>query len=422
MASPGLRVALPTIYYGWYIVVACNVVAMMTWGVGVFNQGVFLGYFVQEYGWQRTTLSFGATLFHLWGGLMGIVVGRLLDSRGPRLVLILGAATLGAGAIGFGLCRQPWHIYPAFFLLGTGFACLHTVTLGKIVARWFLHQRSRAMALATIGASLGGTIFVPINAAILQRWGALSGGITLAVITALSVIPLALWVMKDGPEDLGLEIDGGKAAAAPGTAAMQDTDLYPWTVQEAARTTAFWVLALSFSLGMVAQGGLLVHQVMFLQRTFGLLGAAGVVTITTIAGTVGRLSFVWLSHLWQPRQEAAAVFFLQALSLMLLALGTTPGTLIAGSALFGFTMGIVITLQPLATAQCFGQRAFGRIYGPIYLGIRAGSALGPYLFGVLATSMGSYRPVLLLAAGGLLVATLSIPWARPPQPSSLARR
>ena len=42
---PGRR-----IYHGWYVVGACNCVAIMTWGIGIFNQGVFLGFFEREYG------------------------------------------------------------------------------------------------------------------------------------------------------------------------------------------------------------------------------------------------------------------------------------------------------------------------------------------------------------------------------------
>lgn len=409
------------LYYGWYIAGACNFVAMMTWGVGIFNQGVFLGYFVEQYGWARSTLSIGPTLFHLWGGITGIVVGRLLDQRGPRVVLLLGALTMGGGAVALGLVQQPWHTYPAFFLLGTGFACLHTVTLGKIVARWFLRQRARAMALATFGASLGGTVLVPINAAVMQQWGALAGGITLASITLLVVIPLALWVMKDGPEVVGAAMDGdtnpGVSAEATQASAM---DSYPWTVAEAMRTVAFWILAVSFAVGMIAQGGFLVHQVLFLQTTFGLVGAAGVVTITTIAGTMGRISFVLLNRHWAPRHEATIVFILQAIGLALSGLATERWLLILGSAVFGWTMGIIVTLQPLATTQCFGQRAFGSIYGPIYLGIRLGSAFGPLLFGLLATASGSYCPVLLLVSGGLLLAAISVQWVVPPVPRAFA--
>jgi hypothetical protein len=36
-----------------YIVVACNFIALMTWGIGIFNRDVFLGFFEREYGWSR---------------------------------------------------------------------------------------------------------------------------------------------------------------------------------------------------------------------------------------------------------------------------------------------------------------------------------------------------------------------------------
>jgi hypothetical protein len=60
-----VRFTTKALYYGWYIVVACNFVALMTWGIGIFNQGVFLGFFEREYGWSRSMLSIGPMLFHL---------------------------------------------------------------------------------------------------------------------------------------------------------------------------------------------------------------------------------------------------------------------------------------------------------------------------------------------------------------------
>jgi MFS family permease len=413
------RTTTHRLYYGWYIVGACNLVAFMTWGVGIFNQGVFLGYFAETYGWSRATLSIGPTLFHLWAGVAGIVVGRTIDRCGPRPVLIVGALMLSAGVIAFGLTQHPWQIYPGFLLLSTGFACVHTVTLGKIVARWFVRHRARAMAIATFGASLGGTLLVPLNAAVLERWGGLAGGITLATITTSTIVPLALWVVKDGPEVLGLLPDGNIREIDDTPSVVDAADIYAWTIPEAMRTPAFWALTISYPLGMIAQSGFLVHQVMFLQPTFGLLGAAMVVTVTTITGTIGRASFALLGNHWRPRHVAISVFMLQAAAFLLLATGNTPWSLIAGSAVFGFTMGIVVILQPLTTAECFGQRTFGRIYGPIYLGIRLGSALGPLLCGVISIAMGSYQLVWLLMAGGLLLAAISIRWAVPPIPRSI---
>ena len=405
-----------SLYYGWYMAAACSGVAMITWGIGVFNNGVFLGYFVDRYGWTRASLSIGPTLFHLWAGIMGIIVGRLIDRRGPRPVLLLGALAMAAGVILLGLTRQPWHTWPAFLLLGTGFACLHTVTLGKIIARWFLRHRTRAMAVATFGASLGGTLLVPLNVALLQRWGSAASGCVLAAVALCIILPLAVWVMKDGPEVLNLQPDGDRPLSdAPETDSVR-ADTYAWRVSEAWRTRAFWLLAISFSLGMFAQSGFLLHQVMFLQLTFDLPGAAFVVMVTTLMGTVGRISFAILDNHWQPRQVAIAVFLLQGIGMALSAYGRAPWLLTLASAVFGLTMGVVVALQPLLTAACFGQRAFGRIYGPIYFGIRFGAAVGPLVFGLMATTTGSYQGVFTLSAAGLGFAALSIGWAVPPTP------
>lgn len=89
------RTSRRRLYYGGYVVGVCHLVAWMTWGIGVFTQGVFLGFFMHTYGWSRTTLSFGPTLFYLWAGVLGVLIGHLIDRYGPRPVLVGGAMLLG---------------------------------------------------------------------------------------------------------------------------------------------------------------------------------------------------------------------------------------------------------------------------------------------------------------------------------------
>ena len=403
-------------YYGWYVVAACNLVAVMTWGIGVFNQGVFLGYFVAEYGWSRAELSFGPTLFYVWAGLMGIWIGRLLDRRGPRPILIGGALALGAGTVVLGLARAPWHVYVGFLLLGTGYAGLHTVTLGAIVSRWFVRQRARARIIPpTFGASVGGMILAPLNAGLLESWGGPVAGLTLAVIAIAVVVPLAIWVVKDGPEAVGQRIDGDGPDAPPADAVSVAHDERDWSVRGALGTRAFWAIALSFHLTMGAQAGFLVHQVLFLQPTFGFVVAATVVSLTTVMGAVGRVAFAVAGNRWPPRRIASATFLLQAAGLAVSALGGAPWVLVVGSALFGLTMGVVVALAPVVAADCFGRRSFGRVYGALYLALQLGSALGALLFGLSASAFESYRPAFAVVSGLLVLAAVGMRWAvRPP--------
>ncbi|MCG8543826.1 MAG: MFS transporter [Alphaproteobacteria bacterium] len=409
-----MRRLFGSVYYGWYVVGACNCVAAMTWGVGIFNQGVFLAYFVERFGWSPATMSVGSMLFHIWAGIVGIMVGRVIDRRGPRAILVTGAIMLAAGAVTFGTTLEIWQVFAGFFILSTGFACLHTVTLGKIVARWFLRQRARAMALATFGAGVGGALLVPLNASVLERWGGPAGGAVLAVIVLVMVVPLALFVFKDGPESLGLEPDGWKGDDVPADAQSAHNDRREWTTAEALRTPAFWALSVSFFCAMLAQSGLLLHQMMFLQITFGLVGAASVVTLTTVMGMVGRTLFAVFGNRWRSRDVASVVLLLQAAAFTLFAVHPAPWSLIVGSGIFGFTMGLVVILQPLATAECFGQRSFGRVFGPIYMWVRVGSAIGPVIIGVIYAASGDYTAAWIVLALALLFAAISVRWAVAP--------
>ena len=268
------------------------------------------------------------------------------------------------------------------------------------------------MAAATFGAGLGGAILVPLNAFVIEQWGVLATGVVLAVVTLGIIGPIALWVIKDGPEVLGQNPDG-RTTVEPDEAHAREIehDSRLWTVKEAFRTVAFWGLSSCFAVGMLAQGSYLVHQMIFLQSTFGMIGSAWIVTVTTLMGLVGRVGFMLIGKRFTPRVWVALMFAIQAASFLLLATGTSELCLTVGSALFGLTMGVIVVLQPLATAAVFGQPSFGRIYGPIYMSIRIGSALGPMLAGILVVSTGNYQSVWMLLGCGLLVGSVGIFWA-----------
>lgn len=400
-------------YYGWIIVLACNLIACVTWGVAIFNQGIFVAHYVSAFGWSLPALSIAPVLFHLTAGFAGVYVGRAVDTHGAKPALICGAAFLAVALIGLAYVSELWHVYLAFPLLGIGFACIHTVTIGKIVSRWFLAKRTRAMASAMFGAGVGGAVLVPLNVLMIESYGLLAGSLTLTAVAIGVLIPLALFVIKDGPEVLGQHVDGAPAPAATQTEAdaSADRDALEWTVVEALRTIAFYALALCFGFGMLAQSAFLFHQAPFLEATVGLMGAASIISITTLSGLVGRVAFIVIGDQMTPRAWCTIVFACQAAAFVILALAETPLWLTLGSALFGLTMGLVVTLQPLGVAYMFGRASFGRIYGPIYMSIRIGSALGPAIVGGVLAAAGGYDVAWIAVAVSLGLAIGALPWA-----------
>jgi MFS family permease len=244
-----------------------------------------------------------------------VPIGRYLDAKSPCRTLLLGACLVGNGTVAIGLVREEWHTFPAFVLLGCGFACIHTITFGKIVTRWFVRDRARAMAAPTFGAGFGGAILVPLNAFVIGQWGVLASGIVLATVALGIIGPIALWVIKDGPEAVGQNPDGHATAELDEAHAREiEHDSRLWTLDEAFRTVAFWSLSSCFAIGMLAQGSYLVHQMIFLQSTFGMIGNAWIVTITTLMGLVGRIGFMLIGKRLAPRVWVTLMFAIQAVS------------------------------------------------------------------------------------------------------------
>lgn len=413
------------LYYGWIIVLACNFIACVTWGVAIFNQGIYVAYYVKAFGWSLPALSVAPVLFHLTAGGAGVLVGRIVDKHGARPALIAGAIFLTAALLGLAHVSAIWHVYLAFPLLGVGFACIHTVTIGKIVSRWFLAKRTRAMASATFGAGVGGAVLVPLNVLMIERYGLLAGSLTLIAVSIVILVPVALFVIKDGPEALGQYVDGAPAPTSieTATSAIHNRDAREWSVSEAMQTAAFYALAFCFAFGMLAQSAFLFHQAPFLEATVGLMGAAAIVSITTISGLVGRVGFILVGDRMTPRAWCTIVFACQALAFATLALAETAFWLTLGSALFGLTMGLVVTLQPLGVAYMFGRASFGRIYGPIYMSIRIGSAIGPAIVGGVLAAAGGYSAAWIAVAVSLGLAIGALPWAlnpKGPQPGANA--
>ncbi|MDA0350653.1 MAG: MFS transporter [Chloroflexi bacterium] len=408
------------VFYGWYIVAGCNAIALVTWGVAIFINGIFIAYFVDERGWSRASLSVGHTLFQITAGLVGILVGRTVDRRGPRSVFLVGGTVVAIGIASLGFATTVWHTYVAFTILGAGFACLHTVTLGKTIARWFVRSRTRAMTIATFGASIGGMILAPINANVLGTWGAPTAGLLLAVFAIAVVWPVATFVIRNDPAALGLRPDGANGAATEASTDRDEDAAAPeraWTLAEATHQRAFWALALTLPLGMFAQGSFLIHQVSYLTSgSFTLVQAAAVVTAVTVASTVGRALFVFVGDLLSPPLTNGIVFLIQAVAFAVLAVAPTPAMQVAGSILFGFTMGVLVILQPLSVAAAFGERTFGAIYGQIYLAIRIGAAAGPLAVGVGTVAFG-YPVVWGALSCGLVVAAIAVVTTVPRSPS-----
>ncbi len=180
------------------MVAACLVIATVSWSLGVFGIGVWLYAVTTSRGWPLAAISSAVVPFYLVGALSSMQVGRLIERRGPRPVVVAGALGLAAGVAALGQVREPWQVTAAFLLMGVGYASLSTVALSATLAPWFERHQGRAVSTAMIGASLGGIIGTPLLVALIDALG---------FATATGVVA--------GRHAAGPAADRGRRAGAP---------------------------------------------------------------------------------------------------------------------------------------------------------------------------------------------------------------
>ena len=381
------------IFYGWWVVVVCLIAALVGNALGLFGAGVYLHAIIESKGWRTGSVSGAVTLFYVVSAFLLIPVGSTISRFGPRPVIALGTVAMTIGVAGIGYVCDLWHVYVAFLLMGAGWACLSTTAVATTLAPWFEKYQGRAVSIASLGASVGGMVGVPVLLFGIGHLGFSATTTLVASIAFIVLLPLALAVLRRRPQDIGLFPDG---AASGGTLATIKER--KWTRADALRTVALRSVMVSFGIGMMVQVGFLTHQVMLISPMLGTSGTSATVSLTAIAALFGRLALARFADQINERVTTAVVLAVAAGALTMLALFRTPAALIGASFLFGLTVGNVTTLSPIIVRREFGAASFGAIFGVASSGIQLATSLGPSFYGLLHDAFGGYSVPLLLAA------------------------
>ena len=195
-----------TVFYGWWIVGACSLIALYTGGVIVLGFTAVFEPIANEFGWSYTQISVAASLRGLEVGLLAPFVGFLVDRWGPRRLLIGGAIINGLGLMPLSRITSIGMFYGAFALMAIGMsACTGTVMI-TAVANWFRRKMAKATGIVVTGFALGG-LLVPLVTALIDILGWRTAIFTLSLGVWVITLPLSLLV-RHKPEQYGYLPDG----------------------------------------------------------------------------------------------------------------------------------------------------------------------------------------------------------------------
>ena len=288
-----------------------------------------------------------------------------------------------------------------------GWVGLGTTTISTILSLWFQQRGGLAISLALNGASSGGIIVAPalvfLSAAIGFSAAML---VTTAIMLAVLVPIVVAWIDRPQGGDASLRrIGGGGLSATPAPVAL--------TRRELVRSAAFWTIAAPAALSLLAQIGVLVHQIAFLEPMIGRAQAGFAVVVTTVMAVVGRLVLGSLVDRLNPRVATAASLVSQAAALFAMTLTMHPPALFVACAVYGFSVGNIITLPPLIIQREFAPAAFGVVMGLASAFGTFVGAFGPALVGLVRDMTGGYAAALMLCVGLKIAAAIVVVLHKP---------
>jgi len=404
--------SLPTTvrtFYGWWIVLTGTVILFVSSGIGFYGHGVILDPLRTAHGWTKATMSSAVTLYFLTTGIMGMVIGRQIDRYGPKWLLLLGSVIIAAGFIFLSLISTVWQLYLVYFIMALGFSCTSLIPVNTVITNWFIRKRGFAMSLTNTGLSAGGIVLVPFASYLISRWG---------LQIALPVLGMIYCVVVIAAHHHRTDF-----AVAHHLIKFQcnlhaySTQMQVWTRSQAMRTLPFWSIVCAFFLALAGQIAFLVHQISFLSQYLGVAGAATAVSITAGASIIGRLWLGTFVDRMDKRHVIMVCFLIQGAAVMTLAHYNHVVLLYLGTFAFGLTMGSIIMMQSLITAECFGLVSFATISGLAGVFTMSGAAFGPTVAGYIFDATRSYQTAFTIFAAMSAVATLVIYFAKPPEPA-----
>ena len=413
------------IYYGWFILVGVILAQFMATSTGQMVSGVFLDPLVEALQIEVWQFAAAISLATALGGISMVFIGPLVDRIGPRRLMLAGAFFSAVGLTGLSI-QNAFIFFFLFQAINRAFGpnLYGGPVLNATVTKWFVVNRGWALAIGSMGVSLGG-IIAPISMTyVVDNFGWRTGYVTMAGVVLLIIVPIA-FVMRRQPEDLGLLPDGinrgsqGSSGDERARAAITTDNSQTHTRSQAMRTPGFWLLTLGYGLNAVALGSVSFYAIPFgTSIGFSRAIAATGMMINGFGNLTAKGIWGYGLQRIDPRRLAGAAFCTSATGVLIMVLSSNVDSvplLWTGFFLYGLGFGGTIPISEFLWARYFGRRHIGAIRGvgrPLSLVF---SLAAPVVIGRVYDVTGSYVGAFLVLVCIYVLGAIVINVSKPPR-------
>jgi MFS family permease len=347
--------------------------------------GVWVRPLEAEFQVDRTALGLVGALSLLLFGLSQPILGRLVDVRGPRLILPGSVLLAGLGTVLAALMPTFFGFALIFLLLtSVGFAGAANATIAALVVQRFDKNQGLIYGICSAGGPLGELVLAWSAAAGVEGYGWRTTMMGFGAVLLVVVLPITVLLLG--------------RTQAPRRAPMPS---FVDTCRLAFRSRGFVLLFLAYFIcGITTLGLVHTHIVPYgEERGLAPVAAAQILGLIGLVNVIGLVISGRVADRWGGRRPLIVAFMVRSVALLWLVTATTQSQLALFAIIFGLTDMATIPLSAAAASEMFGPRLLGAVVGLLVVAHQAGAALGSFMAGLGYEWLGGYPPIIAVAVG-----------------------
>ena len=417
------------LYYGWWIALTALAVNALLSGPTYGSTGLWIDSLEKEFGWGRTQLAIAFTLGQFESGIVGPFVGYFIDKIGPKRVAMMGVAIVASGFLLLtqttpigdnpSVILSPLIFYIAFSLIMLGNTMGGFIPMMVITNNWFTRYRSLAMAVVTLGFSLGTFIIVPLMAILISPNVLGWRNASLLVAFIAIILPILLWKVVYDEPTAPHHVRQFKTKENIPFRKNKPLKTFDFTIYEAIKEKSFWFMGVGHGASAMLTATMMVHLILaFNNQGLSLELSALMWGIAMGIGGIGQLSGGIIGD-YLPK-EVCNWFFgaLQALGVFIAIFVSNIFLAIIFAIVYGIGFGARAPLTTSMRGEYFGRKSFGKIMGVSTIPMTILCVAGPWITSILYERTGNYESgFLLIAIAGLIGSFLFLICRKPIHPS-----
>ncbi|APH03745.1 MFS transporter [Bacillus weihaiensis] len=404
-------------FYGWVIVLLSALAVFFSGPGQTYSISLFIDEYIKEFGWSRSMVSSIYSTATLLAGLLLFLVGRMIDKYGQRKMAIVIGGMLAFACFWNSFVSNVIMLFIGFFLIrlfGQGSMSLLPNTL---VPQWFIKYRGRAFSFMAIGGFVSSAALPIINAWLITHYNWQTTWVVWGILLLLIFLPLAFLFIRNKPEDIGLLPDDTKITPQQeGMNQPEEVLEENWTLQEARKTSTFWLLLFIVAIPALVNTGLTFHLVSILGE--GGMSPAIAAMILSLMAILG-FPITFISGFILERVKVnillALIFIGEMIMIVIMLFTDTLLMAILFGVVWGITGGVERITLSIVWPTYFGRQHIGSIKGIAMTMMVIGSAFGPLPFGVAFDLFHGYTEILLITLILPIAAVIASLLAKKPQ-------